>query len=267
METAEHGLPTQDALVLADQPQPRILQLTLNRPKKLNALSLQLLSELSAHLKIAENDPGIGCVIITGSGKAFSAGADITGMIERGVDAYAVPQRVQFWRDIETFSKPLIGAINGYALGGGLELAMLCDILVASSSAKFSTPEIKLAAFPGDGGTQRLPRLVGKSFAMQMVLTGMMIDAALAERKGLVSEVVEPEHLLPRAQELAASIAAMSVAITPVAKCAVNAAYELPLKEGTAFEHELTVQIFASEDRVEGLVAFQEQRPPVFKGK
>lgn len=268
METAEQNSPmVAEPLVLAERPSSAVLQLTLNRPKKLNALSVQLLSELSAALGEAAEDRSVGCVIITGSGKAFSAGADITGMIERGVDAYADPERLRLWKEVEAFPKPLIGAINGYALGGGLELAMLCDILIASSEAKFSTPEIKLGSFPGDGGTQRLPRLVGKSFAMQMVLTGMMVDAQLAERKGIVSEVVAPGELQQRAQEVAASIAAMSVAITPVAKLAVNAAFELPLKEGVAFEHDLTVRAFATEDRIEGLVAFKEQRPQVFKGK
>ncbi len=268
METAKQDSSiVAEPLVLTDRPSPAVVQLTLNRPKKLNALSVQLLSELSNELAHAASDPTVGCVIITGSGKAFSAGADISGMIERGVDAYADPERLQYWKSIEGFAKPLIGAVNGYALGGGLELAMLCDILIASSTAKFSTPEIKLGSFPGDGGTQRLPRLVGKSFAMQMVLSGMMVDADLAERKGIVSEVVDAEELLPRVYELAATISSMSVAIAPVAKAAVNAAFELPLEEGVAFEHDLTVRAFATEDRIEGLVAFKEQRPPVFKGR
>nr|WP_246811623.1 enoyl-CoA hydratase-related protein [Mesorhizobium silamurunense] len=171
------------------------------------------------------------------------------------------------WRAIEGFSKPIIAAVNGYALGGGLELALMCDIILASESARFATPEIKIGSFPGDGGTQRLPRLVGKSFAMQMVLTGEMVDAALAERKGLVSEVVAPDRLLARALEIAGAIAAKSVAITPYAKRAVLAAFETDLKSGLEIEHRLTVEAFAEEDRVEGLRAFAEKRSPVFKGK
>lgn len=268
MATAGQSLSRRaEPLVLTERPHPTVVQLTLNRPEKLNALSVPLLRELSEALALAQKDSSVGCVIITGSGKAFSAGADILGMIDRGVEAYADPERLQYWKDVEAFPKPLIGAINGYALGGGLELAMLCDILLASSNAKFSTPEIKLGSFPGDGGTQRLPRLVGKSFAMQMVLTGMMIDAELAERKGIVSEVVAAGQLLQRAQELAVTIASMSVAITPVAKSAINAAFEFPLREGVALEHELTVRAFATEDRIEGLVAFKERRSPVFRGR
>jgi len=256
-----------DRLVQAAEPAPGIRLLTLNRPEKLNALSKELLGELRQLLASYEADADVGCVVLTGAGRAFAAGADISDMLERGVASYIDPERLACWRAIEGFSKPIIAAVNGFALGGGLELALLCDIVIASEAAKFATPEIKIGSFPGDGGTQRLPRLVGKSFAMQMVLTGEMVDAALAERKGLVSEVVAADRLLPRALEIAAAIAAKSVAITPYAKRAVLAAFETDLQTGLQVEHRLTVDAFAKEDRVEGLRAFAEKRPPAFKGK
>ncbi|MGP0067769.1 MAG: enoyl-CoA hydratase-related protein [Isosphaeraceae bacterium] len=239
----------------------------LNRPEKLNALSKALLGELAALLRAVERDPSTACVVLTGAGKAFAAGADISDMLERGVDSYADPERLAAWRQIETWPKPMIAAVNGYALGGGLELALMCDIVVAARSARFATPEIKIGSFPGDGGSQRLPRAVGKSFAMQMVLTGMMVDAELAERKGLVSEVVPDKDLIGRAIELASEIARMSVAITPYAKRAVNAAFEMPLAQGVEFERGLTIEAFATEDRVEGLRAFKEKRTPRFKAR
>lgn len=256
-----------DMLVLQERPVPGVLLLKLNRPDKLNALSKELLKELVDILSGAETDLEIGCVVLTGNGRAFSAGADISDMLERGVDSYLDPDRLARWHKIEAFSKPLIAAVNGFALGGGLELALLCDIIIASEAAKFAAPEIKIGSFPGDGGTQRLPRAVGRSFAMQMVLTGEMIDAALAERKGLVSEVVKAEDFLVRAIEVASEIAARSIAITPYAKRAVQAAFELPLAEGILEERRLTTEAFATEDRMEGLRAFAEKRQPVFKGR
>lgn len=256
-----------DRLVHAVEPAPGIRLLTLNRPDKLNALSKALLAELSQLLAGYDANTRVGCVVLTGAGRAFAAGADISDMLERGVASYTDPERLACWRAIEGFSKPIIAAVNGYALGGGLELALLCDIIIASKAAQFATPEIKIGSFPGDGGTQRLPRLVGKSFAMQMVLTGDMVDATLAERKGLVSEVVEADKLLPRALEIAAAIAARSVAITPYAKKAVLAAFETELQSGLEIEHQLTVEAFGKEDRIEGLRAFAEKRAPAFKGK
>lgn len=256
-----------DRLVQAVEPAPGIRLLTLNRPDKLNALSKALLAELSHLLSGYDADTEVGCVVLTGAGRAFAAGADISDMLERGVASYADPERLACWRAIEGFTKPIIAAVNGYALGGGLELALLCDIVIASQAAQFATPEIKIGSFPGDGGTQRLPRLVGKSFAMQMVLTGDMVDASLAERKGLVSEVVEADRLLPRALEIAAAIAAKSVAITPYAKKAVLAAFETELQSGLKIEHRLTVEAFGKEDRIEGLRAFAEKRAPAFRGK
>jgi enoyl-CoA hydratase len=255
------------SFVLADVPMPGVLLLTLNRPAKLNALSKQLLAELLGHLNSAAVDDAVGCVVLTGNGKAFAAGADITDMLERGVDSYADPERISVWSDIERFPKPIVAAVNGYALGGGMELALLCDIILAAKGAQFGTPEIKIGSFPGDGGTQRLPRAVGKSFAMQMILTGTMVDADLAERKGLISEVVDVERLLPRALELASAIAAMSVAITPFAKRAVNAAFDMPLEQGIEYERRLTIEAFSKEDRMEGLRSFKEKRAPTFKGR
>jgi enoyl-CoA hydratase len=256
-----------EQLVLAERSAASVLLLTLNRPEKLNALSKELLGELRNRLVNAEGDCGIGCVVLTGAGRAFSAGADISDMLERGVASYVDPERLACWRAIERFAKPIVAAVNGYALGGGLELALLCDIVIAAENAKFATPEIKIGSFPGDGGTQRLPRVVGKSFAMQMVLTGDIVEAGLAERKGLVSEVVSAERLLPRALEIAVAIAAKSVAITPFAKKAVLAAFRTSLDEGLRLERQLTVEAFATEDRTEGLRAFAEKRAPEFKGK
>ena len=257
-----------EQLVLEQRPVDKVVLLTLNRPDKLNPLSKQLLSQLVGRLAAAAADPDVACVILTGAGRAFSAGADLSDMQARGSTAsYGDPERLANWQAIDDFPKPLIAAVNGYALGGGLELALLCDIMLAAQSAKFATPEIKLASFPGDGGTQRLPRRVGHSFAMQMVLTGQMVDAALAVRKGLVSEVLADDRLLPRALEIAGEIAKYSVAITPYAKRAIRAADEHPLAEGLALEHRLTVEAYATEDRAEGLRAFAEKRAPRFVGR
>lgn len=253
-------------LVLVER-RDRVLLLTLNRPEKLNALSKDLLRQLSDALLDAERDTHIACAVLTGAGRAFAAGADISDMLERGVASYADPDRLAWWRVIENFRKPIIAAVNGFALGGGLELALLCDIVIAAENASLAAPEIKIGSFPGDGGTQRLPRLVGKSFAMQMILTGETVDAALAERKGLVSEVVPQERLLPRALEIAALIAAHSTAITPHAKRAVLAAFEHPLAAGLNIEHALTIEAFKTEDRTEGLRAFAEKRNPDFKDR
>lgn len=211
-----------EKLVLRKNKENGVLILTLNRHNKLNALSIPLLQQLSKHLEFAENNTDIRCVIITGAGKTFSAGADINDMFNRGVGAYADKNRLSAWGAIEQFSKPLIAAVNGYALGGGLELALICDIIIASNTAKFGSPEINIGGFPGDGGTQRLPRIVGKSLAMQMVLTGMTIDAHTAEKTGLISEITRPENLLQRSIEIGNEIAKKSSAIIPLAKIPVS---------------------------------------------
>ncbi len=231
-----------EALLLAARPAPGVLLLTLNRPGKLNALSPELLRLVVAELDAAATDRETGVVILTGAGRAFSAGADVADMLARGTEAYTDPARLAAWQRIESFPKPLIAAVNGYALGGGLELALLCDIVLAGATASFGAPEINIASFPGDGGTQRLPRRDGRSFAMQMILTGERIDARLAERKGLASEVVDADELLPRAIALATMIAQKSSAVTPYAKRAVWAADELPLAAGLRLEHELVVE-------------------------
>jgi enoyl-CoA hydratase len=256
-----------EVLVLTDRPAAGVLVLTLNRPNKLNALSVALLSRLARELAAVASDRDTGAVVLTGAGRAFSAGADVGEMLARGAEIYTDPARLAAWQAIESFPKPLVGAINGYALGGGLELALLCDILLASETARFGTPEIELASFPGDGGTQRLPRLVGRSFAMQMILTGEPVEAALAERKGLVSETAPPDRLLARAVALATVIAGKSTAITPYAKQAVRAADELPLPEGLRLERRLVSEAYGRKDRREGLSAFAEKRAPRFRGE
>lgn len=255
------------SLVLASRPEDGVLLLTLNRPAKLNALSKALLRDLAGWLETAAADPKTGCVILTGAGRAFSAGADITDMLARGVASYADRERLALWARIQDFPKPMIAAINGFAFGGGLELALLCDILIAAEEATLGAPEITIGSFPGDGGTQRLARLVGKSFAMQMILTGQPVSASLAERKGLVSEVAPMAELVERAAAIGRRIAGHSVAVTPYAKAAVNAAFETSLAEGLKRERELVIEAFSLEDREEGLRAFAEKRPPRFKGR
>jgi enoyl-CoA hydratase len=238
----------------------------LNRPEKLNALSLELLAALQAALESAERDNNTRCVILTGTGRAFCAGADI-GDMGRGISAYEDPRRLKAQDTVARFSKPLIAAVNGYALGGGLELAMMCDIVIASENARLGLPEINLGAFPGDGGTQRLPRLAGKSDAMRLVLTGESIDAHEARRIGLVSEAVTADELIPSAVNLASTIAAKSPQALRRAKEAVLQAFEMPLTAGLAFERTSTAAVFATEDRTEAVKAFAEKRAPVFKGR
>lgn len=259
--------PGETALAVASHPAQGVLLVTLNRPRKLNALSPALLGQVRALLSSAEQDANIRCVVLTGSGKAFCAGADIDDMMQRGLDAYLDPQKLAGLAAVEFFSKPLIAAVNGYALGGGLELAMLCDFIIASDIAVFGQPEINLAAFPGDGGTQRLPRFIGKPLAMKMILTGETIDAHQAERAGLVQEVTAPDRLLARATELAARIAAKAPCALRLAKQAVQQVYEVPLSAGLKFEQDATRQVFATEDRAEGLRAYAEKRTPRFEGR
>ncbi len=256
-----------DSHVVLARPADRVLLMTLNRPEKLNALSMAVVAELAARLKEAEADDAVGCVVLTGNGRAFSAGADIADQHRYGEMVPFNEQRLADWAAIERFGKPLMAAVNGYALGGGNELAMIADIIIASEKALFGQPEIKIGIFPGDGGTQRLVRAVGKSMAMQMILSGQKIDAATARRAGLVSEVVPHDQLLERAVAVASEIAAHSIIALRSAKRAVLQSFETSLSAGLNYEREALRLPFASEDRKEGMAAFLERRAPSFRGR
>jgi enoyl-CoA hydratase len=240
----------------------------LNRPEALNALNSQLMDELCLALDAAEADPAVRCVVITGSEKAFAAGADIKEMIDKSyADVFLADFFGKNSRRIEQFRKPLIAAVAGYALGGGCELAMLCDFIIAADTAKFGQPEINLAVMPGMGGTQRLTRLVGKSKAMDLMLTGRQMDVAEAERAGLVSRVVPADKLLEEAMSAAKRIASQSPLAVMMNKELVNAAYETTLATGLTMERRLFHSLFAFEDQKEGMTAFAEKRKPQFKGR
>lgn len=239
----------------------------LNRPKALNALNDQLMNELGTALLAFDADDNIGCIIITGSEKAFAAGADIAAMANYSyMDAYKGNYISRNWETILKVRKPVIAAVSGYALGGGCELAMMCDFIIAAENAKFGQPEIKLGTMPGAGGSQRLPRAVSKSKAMDMCLTGRNMDAAEAERAGLISRIVPTEKLMDEALEAATVIAAMSNPVTMMIKEAVNRSYESSLNEGLLFERRLFHSTFGTEDQKEGMRAFLEKRPANFKG-
>lgn len=246
----------------------RVGLLTLNRPQALNALNDQLMDQLGAGLLAFEANDDIGCIVITGSEKAFAAGADIGAMKDWSyMDVYKTEYITRNWETIRRIRKPVIAAVAGYALGGGCELAMMCDFILAADTAKFGQPEIKLGVIPGSGGTQRLPRAVGKSKAMEMVLTGRMMDAVEAERAGLVSRIVAADRLLEDAIETATVVAAMSLPAAMMAKESVNRAYESSLSEGVLFERRVFHSCFAMDDQKEGMAAFVEKRKPVFKHK
>ncbi|MGV6871350.1 enoyl-CoA hydratase-related protein [Pseudochelatococcus sp. B33] len=253
--------------VVVSRPAERVVLMTLNRPEKLNALSMAVVAELAARLREVEADDTTGCVVLTGNERAFSAGADIADQHQYGEMVPFNPDRLADWGAIERFSKPLVAAVNGYALGGGNELAMIADIIIASEKALFGQPEIRIGIFPGDGGTQRLVRAVGKSMAMQMILGGQTIDASTAQRAGLVSEVVAHDQLLERALAVASGIAAHSLVALKAAKKAVLQSFEMSLSAGLAYEREALRLPFASDDRKEGMAAFLERRPPSFKGR
>ena len=238
--------------------------ITLNRPKALNALSDQLIAEIDAALGELDRDDEVGAVVLTGSDKAFAAGADIKEMLARDFAAAQTSDFIAAWQNIAAHKKPLIGAVAGYALGGGCELAMMCDIVLAADNARFGQPEINLGTIPGAGGTQRLIRAIGKAKAMEMVLSGRMMDAAEAERAGLVARVVPLAELLDEAIRLGEAIAAKSRIVVAMAKDAVNAAYEATLAEGIRIERRLFYASFATDDRREGMSAFVEKRPPNF---
>jgi enoyl-CoA hydratase len=258
-----------DALILTDvrgDGPRRTALITLNRPKQLNALNDALMDQLGTALLAFDRDEAIGCIVITGNEKAFAAGADIGAMASFGyMDAYKGDYITRNWETLRQVRKPVIAAVAGFALGGGCELAMSCDFIIAAESARFGQPEIKLAILPGAGGTQRLPRAVGKSKAMDMILTARMMDAAEAERAGLVSRVVPAERLLDETLAAAETINAMSGPSVMMAKECVNRAFESGLADGVTFERRVFHSLFATEDQKEGMDAFVNKRKPAFK--
>jgi enoyl-CoA hydratase len=247
--------------------QGRVGVVRLNRPAALNALNSTLNAELARALAAFDADEGVGCILIAGSDKAFAAGADIKEMADKSAVDLAAADYAADWHATALARKPVIAAVAGFALGGGCELVMQCDIVIAADTAKFGQPEIKLGIIPGIGGTQRLPRAVGKAKAMDLILTGRMMDAAEAERAGLVARVVPAERLMEEALNLAGVVAAMSLPALIAAKEAVNRAFEMPLAEGIRFERRVFHALFATEDQKEGMAAFVEKRPAKFKHK
>ena len=242
----------------------RVGTITLNRPEALNALNSQVMAEVTSAAAEFDADPGIGAIIITGSAKAFAAGADIKEMATLSFSEVFGSDFFAAWGKLAAVRTPLIAAVGGYALGGGCELAMMCDVLIAAETAKFGQPEIKLGVLPGMGGSQRLTRAVGKAKAMDMILTGRTIDAAEAERIGLVSRVVAADDLLEEANTVATTISQMSRSASRMAKEAVNRAFEASLTEGLLYERRLFHSAFATEDQTEGMAAFSEKRAPNF---
>jgi enoyl-CoA hydratase len=244
--------------------------ITLNRPKALNALSPDLMRELGAALTAFEADSTVGAMVITGNEKAFAAGADIKAMKELGyMDVYMADYITAEWETVTRCRKPVIAAVAGYALGGGCELALMCDFILAADTAKFGQPEINLGVIPGAGGTQRLPRFIGKAKAMEMILLGQarMMDAQEAERCGMVSRIVPGAELVEEAVRTAQKIAELSLPIVMMAKESVNRAFETTLNEGVRFERRLFHSTFATEDQKEGMAAFAEKRKPAFKNR
>ena len=238
----------------------------LNRTKALNALCKPLYDELIDALKQLDEDKDVGCIVLTGSEKAFAAGADIKEMKDRTYPNTAVTSMLEWWEDIQKIKKPIIAAVNGYALGGGCELAMMCDIMLCGENAKFGQPEISIGTIPGMGGTQRLTRAIGKSRAMEMVLTGEFMDAQEAAQRGLCSRVYKQEELVPEAIKVGQKIASMSKPITIMAKMGVNACQDVSgLQDGLKFERSLFHATFATNDRKEGMTAFTEKRKPTWK--
>jgi enoyl-CoA hydratase len=243
----------------------RVGLVTLNRPEALNALNKATLDELVAAVSDMDADPGVGAVVLTGSGKAFAAGADIKEMASKGYMEMYDADWFRGWEDLTRLRIPLIAAVSGFALGGGCELAMMCDIIIAGDNAKFGQPEINLGVVPGMGGSQRLTRAVGKAKAMDMILTGRFIGAEEAERSGLVSRVVPAGDTVKEALKAAGVIASKSKPAAMLAKEAVNAAFETGLAQGVLFERRLFHSLFATEDQKEGMVAFTEKREPEFR--
>jgi enoyl-CoA hydratase len=253
-------------LIVEDHEAVRLIR--LDRPDALNALNGALMDELTAVLDEGEAEVAIKCFVITGSDRAFAAGADIKEMAPKSyAEVFAEDFITRNWERVARCRKPVIAAVAGYALGGGCELAMMCDFIIAADNAKFGQPEINLGVMPGAGGTQRLTRFVGKSKAMEMVLTARMMDAAEAERSSLVSRVVPLAELVPNALETAKKIASLSPLAVMMAKETVNAAYETQLAEGVKLERRLFHSLFAFDDQKEGMAAFTEKRPAAFKGR
>jgi enoyl-CoA hydratase len=247
--------------------QGRVGVIRLNRPQALNALNKALIIELTQAIETFDADEKIGCMLITGSDKAFAAGADIKEMADKPfIDAY-LGDFVSNWNAAARARKPIVAAVAGFALGGGCELAMQCDIVIAADTAKFGQPEIKLGVIPGIGGTQRLARAVGKAKAMDLILTGRTMDAAEAEKSGLVARVVSPANLMNEAMKVAETIANMSLPSVLAGKEAVNRAFESGLSEGITFERRIFHSLFATEDQKEGMKAFIDKRPPKWKNK
>ena len=247
--------------------QPHTALIRLNRPKELNALNLELMGEVRDALKLLDEDDDVRVIVITGNERAFAAGADIKQMAGKGaIDMLKIDQ-FSTWDQIRKTKKPIIAAVSGFALGGGCEMTMLCDMIVASETAQFGQPEIKIGVMPGAGGTQRLPRAVGKVNAMDMVLTGNFISADRAYEMGLVNKVVPVELYLAEAMKLAKTIAQQSPIAVQLAKESVLKAFEMPLQEALSFERKNIYTLFATEDQKEGMQAFVEKRRPDFKGK
>jgi enoyl-CoA hydratase len=245
----------------------RVGLVTLNRPEALNALDKATMDELVAAVAAMDTDPGVGAVVVTGSAKAFAAGADIKEMATRGyMDMYAADW-FRGWEDFTRLRIPVVAAVSGFALGGGCELAMMCDFIIAGDNAKFGQPEINLGVLPGMGGSQRLTRAVGKAKAMDMILTGRFMNADEAERAGLVSRVVPAADVVEEALKAAEVIASKSKPVAMVAKEAVNAAFETGLAQGVLFERRIFHSLFATEDQKEGMAAFTEKRQPDFKNR
>ncbi len=245
----------------------RVALARLHRPNALNALNAQLIGELDDALQAFAADDGVGCVVLTGSDKAFAAGADIKEMREKDFAEAFLGDFLARWETVARLRKPIVAAVSGFALGGGCELAMMCDFILASDTAQFGQPEIKLGVIPGAGGTQRLTRAIGKAKAMELCLTGRLMGAEEAERAGLVARVLPAQELLPEAIKTAQTIAAMSVPAVLSAKEAVNRAFETTLAEGMRFERRAFYALFATQDQKEGMAAFVEKRKPSFKNR
>jgi enoyl-CoA hydratase len=254
-------------LILVEKPSDGVGLIRLNRPKVLNALNSSVMSEIATALTAFSSDPSVRVVVLTGNEKAFAAGADISEMSAKTESAVLQDAGVRNWQAITNFAKPLIAAVSGFVLGGGLELAMTCDIMIASESARFGQPEINLGIIPGAGGTQRLTRVVGKSLAMEMVLNARMLNALEALKLGLVSRVVPVETYLDHALELAKQIAARAPIAVQSAKKSVNVAFELSLSKGLEFERQHFAMLFDTADQKEGMNAFLERRRAKWQGK